>query len=152
MNIKKLEIFLTDAKKNTYASGNKNKVKIFSDGTKEYVFNKGDFKYIDRYKGFKRFRGKEKVFKNNKIVWSMSYYGGIVSEIIPTENIYQFLQEALKEITKNSPFRGPNNFRNNDFKYINKVKGTIEKFDGLETIHHKEELVYKLNYRGGLID
>ena len=152
MNIKKLKNFLTNAKKNTYASGDKNKVKIFSDDTKEYVFDEGDFRYIDRYKGFEKFSGKEEIFKNNKIVWSMNYRGGIKSEIIPAENIYQFLQEALKRITKDKPFRGPDNFRNDDFEYVNKVKGTVEKFEGWETICYKEELVYKLNYHGGLID
>jgi hypothetical protein len=37
----------------------------------------------------------------------MNYYGKIVSEIIPAKDIYQFLQEALKRVTKDKPFRGP---------------------------------------------
>jgi len=64
----------------------------------------------------------------------MNYYGKIVSEVIPAKDIYQFLQEALKRVTNDKPFRGPNNYRKDDFKYVNKIKARVEKFEGREII------------------
>jgi len=85
------------------------------------------------------------------MVWGMNYYGKITSETIPAKQIYQFLQETLKKITEDKPFRGPDNFKQGDFEYFNKVEGTLEDFKGNEKIFYKEQLVYKLNYNGGLI-
>ena len=81
----------------------------------------------------------------------MNYYGEIVSKIIPTKEIYQFLQEVLKRITEDKPFRGPDNFKQGDFEYFNKAEGTLKSFEGEEKIFYKKQLVYKLNYTGGLI-
>lgn len=151
MTIKQLSKFLVKAKINTYASSREGGEKILPDGSKEFEFKEKEFKYRDRYFGFNSFIGQEIVWQNEKVVWGMNYYGKIVLEIIPAKDIYQFLQEALKKITKDKPFRGPDNFKNDDFKYINKTKGAIKGFKGEEIIFYKEQIVYKLNYQGGLI-
>jgi hypothetical protein len=57
---------------------------------------------------------------------------------------------SVKKITKDEPFRGPDNFKNDDFEYINKVDGTVEGFNGQEVIFYRKQQVYKLNYHGGL--
>ncbi len=57
MDIAKLKQFLVNAKKNTYASGGESKAKTFFDGTKEYIFNEGNLKYVDRYKCHEKFNG-----------------------------------------------------------------------------------------------
>lgn len=48
-------------------------------------------------------------------------------------------------------FRGPSIFLKNDFKYVNKVKGVVGRFEGEETIFFKDKLVYQLNYHGGFV-
>ena len=151
MDIKQLSKFLIKAKINTYASSGEGGEKILSDGSKEFEFEEKEFKYRDRYFGFNPFVGQEVVFQNEKIVWGMNYYGKVVSKIIPPKQVYQFLQETLKRVTENKPFRGPNNFRQGDFEYFNKTEGTLEDFKGEEKIFYKKQLVYKLNYNGGLI-
>ncbi len=151
MNTKQLRKFLVKAKINTYASGGEGGGKVFSDGSKELEFKEKELKYRDRYFGYGSFIGEEIVWQNEKVVWGMNYYGEIVSEIIPAKQVYQFLQEALKKITESKPFRGPDNFKKDDFKYINEAKGTVEKFEGCEAIFYKEELVYELNYYGGIV-
>ncbi len=151
MDIKQLSKFLVKAKINTYASSGEDGEKILPDGSKEFEFKEKEFRYRDRYFGFIPFIGEEIVWQNEKVVWGMNYYGKVVSEIIPSKQIYQFLQEALKRVTEEKPFRGPNNFKKDDFKYTNEVKETIEKFEGQEIIFYKEQLVYKLNYHGGLV-
>ena len=134
MDIIKLKQFLTNAKKNTYASGNKNKAKVSSNGTKEYIFDEGDLKYIDRYKGYEKFDGKENVFENNKVIWEMKYKGEILSNKILADNIYSFLKKALKQIPNNKPFRGPNCLIDKEYKYTNDVKGDVGQFFGKEKI------------------
>jgi len=151
INLNQLNQFLVKAKINTYASSGEGGEKILPDGSKEFEFKEKEFKYRDRYFGFNPFIGEEIVWQSEKVVWGMNYYGEVVSEIIPSKQIYQSLQEALKRVTEEKPFRGPNNFKKDDFEYINEVKGTIEKFEGQETIFYKEQSVYKLSYHGGLV-
>lgn len=151
MNLKQLSKFLVKAKVNTYASSGESGEKILSDGSKEFEFREKEFKYRDRYFGFKSFIGQEIVWQNKKAIWGMNYYGEIISEAIPAKQIYQFLKEALKNVAGEKPFRGPDNFKENDFKYINEIKGTVEKFKGHKVIFYKKKLIYKLNYCGGII-
>ena len=151
MDIKQLSKFLVRAKINIYASSGEGGEKILSDGSKELEFVEKEFKYRDRYFGYSPFIGEEVVWQNEKVVWGMNYYGEIVLEIIPAKQIYQFLQEALKRITEERPFRGPDNFKEGNFEYVNEIKGTVEKFEGHEIIFYKEEVAYKLNYRGGMV-
>ena len=63
MDTIKLKNFLINAKKNTYASNGENKAKILFDGTKEYIFNESNFKYVDRYKGHEKFNGEENILQ-----------------------------------------------------------------------------------------
>jgi len=151
MDIKQLSKFLVKAKINTYASSGEGGEKTFPDGSKEFEFEEKELKYRDRYFGFNPFIGEEIVWQNEKVVWGMNYYGEVISEIIPAKNIYQFLQEALKKISEDKPFRGSESFKKADFEYINKVEGTVERFKGEEIIFYKEQPVYKLNYHGGLV-
>ena len=151
MDIKQLSKFLVKAKINTYASSGEGGEKILPDGSKEFEFKEKEFKYRDRYFGNNPFIGEEIVWQNKKVVWGMNYYGEIVSEIIPTKEIYQFLQEVLKKITEDKPFRGPDNFKQGDFEYFNKAERTLKSSEGEEKIFYKKQLVYKLNYTGGLI-
>lgn len=151
MDIKQLSKFLVKAKINTYASSGEEGEKILSDGSKEFEFEEKEFKYRDRYFGFNLFIGQEVVFQKGKIVWGMNYYGKIISKIISPKQIYQFLQEALRKVPKNKPFRGPKIFKKDNFRYSNKTKGTLEKFEGEEIIFYKERLIYGLIYHGGVV-
>jgi len=151
MDTKQLSKFLMKAKINTYASSGERGEKILGSGSKEFKFKEKEFEYRDRYFGFNPFIGEEVVFQNKEIVWGMNYYGRVISTVIPAKQTYQFLQEALKRVAEDKPFRGPDNFKKEDFEYINKTKGTVEKFEGEETIFYKKQPVYKLNYHGGLV-
>ena len=81
----------------------------------------------------------------------MNYYGRTISKSIPSKQIYQFLQMALKKIPKDKPFRGSRRFKKDNFQYFNKIKGTVEKLEGEEKIFYKGKLVYELVYYGGII-
>ena len=147
-----LEEFLVKAKKNTYATAGEGGEKTLIDGSKSLTFEQGRFKYVDRYYGSKTFSGEEVVWQNNKAKWSMNYYGGLTSNMKPAKEVYAFLKEAMKLLTVDKPFRGPDELVDGDFKYINKVRGSVEFFKGEEKIYFKEQEIYHLNYHGGLID
>ncbi len=152
MSIIELKKFLINAKKNTYAAGSGNKAKILSNGVREYVFSEGDFRYTDKYSGHEKFSGEENVFKNNKIIWRMSYSGGILSDEITVDNIYSFLKKALKQIPDDKPLRGPKELVDKGHKYTNNIKGDIDKFSGEEKIFYKNKLMYSLSYDGEAIE
>lgn len=151
MDLEKLSEFLVKAKINTYASVGETEEEVFVGGGKELKFEEGEFKYRDKYFGSEFFIGEEVVFQNGKAIWGMNYYGGDMSDIISSRIVYKFLKEALKKVTTDKPFRGPDNFKKDDFEYINKVEGTVERFTGEEIILYKGELIHKVNYQGGLI-
>jgi hypothetical protein len=151
MNLEQLSKFLVKAKISTYASFGETGKEMLVDGGKEFSFEQGEFRYRDRYFGSSSFIGEEIVFQDGKVIWGMNYYGGDVSDIISSEKVYDFLKEALKKVTKDKPFRGPDNFKKDDFEYINKPEGRVERFSGQESILYKGELVHRVNYQGGLI-
>jgi len=151
MVINQLNKFLVKAKINTYASSGEGGEKLLSDGSKEFEFKEKEFKYRDRYFGFNPFVGQEIVFQNRKIIWGMNYYGRVISKSIPPKQIYQFLQESLKKIPKDKPFRGPQKFKEDGFQYSNKIKGNVKKFEGEEKIFYQRRLVYSLIYHGGIV-
>ncbi|MDZ7798148.1 MAG: DUF5680 domain-containing protein [Patescibacteria group bacterium] len=152
MNFKELSIFLAKAKQNTYASSGEGGEEVLADGAKEFYFKENSFYYRDRYYGYNPFSGQEVVFYNKKSIWTMNYYGKVLSDKISPKEIYNFLKTALSKVDKNKPFRGACDLINDNFEYKNKAKGNLAEFSGREEIYYKKNLVYKLDYHGGLIN
>ncbi len=152
VNINELRKFLVKAKTRTYASqGEINETKL-EDGGKRFVFDEEEFSYRDTYYGFNPFSGQEVVFYNKKIIWSMNYYGRIISSKVLEKQVYEFLKRAMRKINEDRLFRGPNYFKEEYFEYIDKNEGDVEDFKGTEIILFKEEEIYRLEYNGGIIN
>jgi hypothetical protein len=140
----KLNKFLVKAKIATYASnGNEKKLE---DGSRELNYSEDTFVYRDRYFGSNPFIGEEVVWENNKPVWCMNYSGKAKNK-----DVYLFLKKALTLVPEDNPYRGPLQYIEGDWKYVNLVNGTIENFNGTEIIFFKDELVYELHYHGGYV-
>lgn len=144
-----LRKFLVQAKRNTYASSGEGGEKVLADGSKEFEFRSGDFRYRDRYFGYNPFIGEEVVFYKGKAVWAMNYSGKVVSDEMPASEIYQFLQNALLRVQQDKPFRGPAQFQEGAFRYTNEVRGNIKDFFGTERIYIKDIEIYRLDFNGG---
>ena len=144
----KFKDFLVKAKKETYASGNS--PKKLADGFEEFSFEEGKYKYQDRYyaRDPNPFGGEEVVFKDEKPVWMMNYYGFILGKVSHSD-LYAFLRKAMSALSANKPFRGPSKLKEGSFEYTNIVKGNIDNFIGTEIIYFKGKEVYKLEYHGG---
>lgn len=82
----------------------------------------------------------------------MNYFGKCLNNNISADEIYAFLKKALKKANISSPFRGPEFFESENFKYINKTKGRVDSFSGVEKIYYKNKLVYRLDYCGGFVN
>ena len=64
---------------------------------------------------------------------------------------YSFLKETLMRITKKYPFRGPETFEKENFKYSCKVQGNIKYFTGQEIIKQDNKEIYQVDFIGGLV-
>ncbi|MEN7982299.1 MAG: DUF5680 domain-containing protein [Nanoarchaeota archaeon] len=145
----KLSKFIAEAKKATYA-GNDAEKKL-PDESKELIYEKNNLIYRDRYFGSKSFSGQEVIFNKNKPIWSMNYYGRSLKGLLLTKKIYNFLRKALLRIPESSPFRGPRKLVNCSWRYRNDWNGDLKNFNGKEKIFYKDELVYELEYFGGIV-
>lgn len=144
-----LKTFLVKAKIATYASAGEANERVLEDGAKELSFESDGQRYRDRYYGFNPFVGEEIVWRDGEIVWSMNYFGRIISDALPAKDIYAFLQRAMKLLKEDRPFRGPAHFSDGDLEYIDESTGDIHDFAGKEKIFYKGQEVYQLKYHGG---
>ncbi|MGD9275845.1 MAG: DUF5680 domain-containing protein [Candidatus Pacearchaeota archaeon] len=147
----KLSEFLVKAKIATYASESGANEKILEDGAKELTSEKGEFKYRDRYYGFNPFSGEEIVWKKDKIIWGMNYFGKISSDIVSGKEVYNFLKKAMRQVKQDRPFRGPNKFNLGNFRYVDESTGDVNRFRGIEKIFFNNHEIYCLDYHGGIM-
>ena len=81
----------------------------------------------------------------------MNFYGSVDENKVSAKEVYEFLKKAMSLVKEDRPFRGPSEFKDDGWKYTDGSEGTIENFKGKEKIYYQEELVYELDYQGGMI-
>ena len=140
--------FLVYAKRRTYGSGVE--PEKLDDGSKEYLIKSDEYTYRDRFFGGNPFIGEEVVYRNNKPVWSMNYYGMATSKT-PYE-VFGFLVKALALVEQDKPYRGPEKYSEGSWSYHLMSRGSINSFWGEEEIHYESIRVYWLRFHGGEID
>lgn len=146
--MKDLKTFIIEANKNGYASGNPG-IKE-DDGSTSIVFEQGEWKENDNFFGGEPYGGREVIFKNGKPYWIMVYYGSVINgEDLGI--VYSFLQKALLKPGE-LPVRGPGEFTQGDFQYLNEWSGDLNSFNGIEKILRGKTKIYIARYAGGLVD
>lgn len=152
MSLEKLSKFLVKAKINTYASSGEGGEKVLPDGSKEFEFREGKFKYRDRYFGFYPFIGEEIVWQDENSVWGMNYFGFILADDLTEKKLGSFLQKSLMQGYNDIiPVRGPREFSENNWTYKLSMDGNLSRFTGQEEILRDEKVVYRLFLHGGFI-
>jgi len=152
----RLSAFLVEAKRRTYAGLDDDatvSARIFP-GSKQLEYREHDLSYRDIYFGMTYFVGQEVVEADERVIWSMSYAGGLSPGITDRGEalaIYAFLRKGLLGIQADRPFRGPPLFEEGHFRYLNAPKGDIFEFRGEEQIYRSGTPVYGLQYGGGII-
>lgn len=149
----KLEEFLIEAKTQTYANENIEKVESSRLGSNDYEYRNGNMTYHDTYFGGTNFIGEEAVYIDNEIYWAMNYHGVTLDESLGEEAMDKALRPALMMVGKDDiiPVRGPKEFVNGDYKYTFNVQGDLNYFNGIETIYRNDEKIYELRCSGGLV-
>lgn len=156
VNREKFLAFLIAAKQHTYAmqGGSASAVSPLVPGSKQLEYQEASLLYRDIYFGGDYFVGQEMVYYEATPVWAMSYAGGKFKNAetqAEVQNIYAFLQAALREIPYAQPYRGPASFRQASFVYTNESHGDIDRFWGWENITYQNIAVYQLHYSGGIL-
>lgn len=152
INLDSLKEFLVQAKKSTYASGNTSQKIVEGDKSTTLTFEDGDFRYHDNYFGGEPYGGREVVFFKGEPVYIMVYYGLVSEEVTDFRGVYKILQASLSLIPKDYPYRGPKEYLEGDYHYLNNFTGEIDNFSGEESISYQGREVYKAQYMGGLVD
>ncbi len=150
----KIEKFLIEAKKQTYANELIERVKSTRQNSKDYEYKKGNMIYHDTYFGGTNFIGEEVIYIDNEVYWAMNYYGVTLDESLGEEAMDNALRPALMNVGKDKnvlPVRGPKEFINGEYKYTFNNTGNINCFSGIERIYKNDKLIYELKCNGGLI-
>ncbi|WP_413723561.1 DUF5680 domain-containing protein [Sodalis sp. RH24] len=112
-----------------------------------------NFIYRNYYVGYRSLNGKILILKDNKPIWIMTYEGGVINHEDSDDSvrkIYAFVRQNLARSTLEQPIRGPSEFQDGKMIYNNRFFGTINKFNGTETVTLGNlRLIYSLSYSGG---
>jgi len=147
----KLKSFILEASKATYASGDESVKEKQPDGSTTIRFEKSPFSYHDNYFGGEPYGGREVVSLGGKPIWMMVYYG-FVHPNTENKEVYGFLTSALSNATLEMPYRGPADFKKEQWKYENLLTGDVARFSGTEKIYRDGTCVYEASYLGGYVD
>jgi hypothetical protein len=137
-------LFLLRAKKNTYAAHGA-EAPSSRPNSHDLMYTEGDLQYIDTYIGGPQFAGEEAVWRCGMPVWSMNYCGRVVGEGFDID----FLKNALLRVPDDTPFRGPETYREGDQLYTAHAHGDCDWFQGYEEIRQNDRRVYECFYHGG---
>ena len=147
--------FLIRAKQHTYAAqGGEASVSPLLPGSRQLEYQEDPFFYRDIYFGVSFFVGQETVYIEEQPYWSMSYAGGVDASKTLQEDvrkIYAFLRSALRRVSREWIFRGPDEFSDGTYRYENQQDGDFTIFHGAEIIRENDKIVYMLRYNGGVL-
>lgn len=150
MSIQELEFrkFIVEAKRAAYASGSHANTSPTRPGAKDLPYRNGAYAYLDSYYGELHFSGQEVVWHEEKAKWSMNYYG---TTLDPIAGFPAFLNECLKEVSVDAPYRGPAFRKYEDFEYHCDWSGDWTRFNGEERITYKGKVIFNLFFHGGVV-
>ncbi len=167
MNVQKpikteaLAAFLREARTNcSYEVAGDGMIKKLPDGSEQVgPYTKKELSYIDKYRTYEgdtRFDGREVILHSGIELWMRVYEGRITDEKYKKDGepgrIYALMRSAMRKYPKDLPFRrGQNELKKDGYLYTDVCTGTMEQFDGTETISHNGNTIYLFHYHGGLI-
>lgn len=155
-DLQQLAKFLIEAKKQTYASGDEAKVASSREGSNDYEYTDGSLTYHDTYFGGVKFIGEEVVYNADKQAsWGMNYRGETLRLDMSEAAMDAVLRPALSMVGEDKdviPVRGPRRFERDGYVYEFEVEGSLESFNGSETVSKDGEVIYCLSCNGGRIE
>ncbi len=151
LSVNQLQRFLLDSNQAGYATGEEKQWIKEKDGSTTIPYSKGAFSSHDNFFGGEPYGGRLVVSLEGKPVWIMVYYGWVEPQA-NTDAVYAILRQALQKMPADAPFRGPKELILDSLRYTNQWIGSVERYQGSESIFDNDKLVYPANFIGGLID
>lgn len=144
--------FVSKARTKTWAGG-MDKGRSNRTGSRgSLVYQEGNLRYEDEYFGEDRFQGQEIVYQDDKPVWGMVYYGGMVAENgIDSQDEFGFLKRALLVKAQKARLTGIAVYSEGDRSYRCETKGDWSDFRGEEKIRSRDVIVHRVVFAGGII-
>lgn len=150
--VQELIDFILHAKQATYVGGG-NKLLPYRLGSHDLQYQREYWVYHDCYFGESDFIGGEIVYHRGKVVWGMNYFGRIIlPDKITSPIAGEIIQQSLSEMYLSGRFLGGYKHAAGDFTYTDTNTGDPLYFTGREWIDKNGEIVYALDYHGGLIN
>ncbi|MDR0591576.1 MAG: DUF5680 domain-containing protein [Candidatus Nomurabacteria bacterium] len=149
-----LQAFLYEAALHGYGSeGNVNDTESDDGGTK-IVYERGDWRYSDKYFGGEPFSGLTVIRYKGIACFTMTYWGKVMGMRAYKEKVYDCLQSALMCVRPEHPWRGLNGFvSEHGLCYANIWHGDINEFSGQEKVADlNDNCLYKASYHGGIVN
>lgn len=144
--------FITRARTKTWAGGMDKGKPSRKKSRGSLVYKQGNLRYEDEYFGEDRFQGQEIVYQDNKPVWGMVYYGGIVSQAEANSlEEFKFLKRALVTKAHKARLSGKIVYSEKHRTYQCQVKGNWNNFRGKEKISTNGKIVHEVFFAGGII-
>lgn len=151
VDLSELNAFIVRAKAATYV-GDGRHVDSSRTGSHDLRFTEQEWSYHDSYFGGSDFIGEEVVYWREKPVWAMNYYGRILrDDLITAAEAGQMIKTSLSRMYQQNRFLGGFEYEENELTYVDTSEGGPECFRGHELIRRGPELVYELDYHGGMI-
>lgn len=150
MNLEQLIRVIVTAKQATYV-GNGRVAEPSRQGSHDLVWSEGDWSYRDSYFGGTDFIGQECLWRQEKPVWSMAYYGYVLrDDLIDAARAGATIKAALSAMYADGRFLGGWHWSGPHGDYRDQNTGDSARFKGRETISVAGETAYALDYFGGL--
>jgi hypothetical protein len=140
----------------TYAAGKPPEAHAQRPGFIEFEHTDGEWSYRDSYAGYLRSCGQEIIYYRGTPVWNCLYGGGMEPERMDSafaKETFGILKLALCSGDKKAKFqpRGPAELSDGVWQYFCQTNGDITGFIGNERMLHREEVVFRHHFFGGLI-
>ncbi len=146
-----LEHFVVQAKARCHV-GKSKPAPASRDGSHDLVHADGPWMYRDSYFGGTDFLGQEVVWFEDEPVWAMNYYGAIIAPaLIDAHRAGATIKDALSAMYREGRFLGGFTWQGAFGVYIDRSRGTVARFRGVEVIRVEGTCAYQLDYAGGLI-
>lgn len=147
VNLQELKAFLLRANI-PHAKGTVGAVKE-ADGSRTIEYTEGDYRMHDNFFGGEPYGGHLVISYKDQPIFMEVYYGKTSK---PANEVYAFLREALQNPSKDSPYRGPAEYKKDSLTYKSITTGDISDHTVKEWIYDGNEEIYSATIIGGLID
>ncbi len=143
--------FIVEAKAAAYIGGKPGEASCRL-GSRDIPYRRDGWSYLDSYFGGTDFLGQEVVWRNEKPIWAMNYYGRVLDDsAIDGARAADVLRTALPLMYAEGRFLGGFCKEVGRYRYVDESEGGHTSFIGIERILADEHAVYRLDYHGGLV-